>query len=285
MDNGSNPKSGRGRRSKDKENEGVASQEGCGVEPQRRDPQHCGSDVDREGPRRDTKEAANFLLDTGLRSMMGGNAVAGLARLAHCEEVLLEQLREELPGGEACAPFLSQLGAVCGLQGDATGQQGDMDGAADDYMRAIQHLQASSQQSDEMAQGLGGVPNKVGDTRYMQGDLTAAREWYEKALQMRRLAYEAAAQALLRSCFLARSIWLWSLCKVLLMLQGDGRGIFWREVPGRGQEIVKQPGGSIPSGWVSSPTEARRHSNFPIFMIPTSCCHPTINSIDTKLQC
>ncbi len=57
-------------------------------------------------------DGAVFLLDVGVRSMMGGNTAAALSRLRRCEGILLE----ELEGAGAGAAVCSQLGAVCGLQ-------------------------------------------------------------------------------------------------------------------------------------------------------------------------
>lgn len=61
--------------------------------------------------------AAAFLLEAGVQSMMGGNAEMGLACFARCEQLLLEQVAEAVaPKDASAASLLSQLGTVCGLQ-------------------------------------------------------------------------------------------------------------------------------------------------------------------------
>lgn len=62
------------------------------------------------------EKAVAFLLEAGVRSMMGGNAEMGLACFARCEQVLLERVQEAAAREEAAVSLLSQLGTVCGLQ-------------------------------------------------------------------------------------------------------------------------------------------------------------------------
>lgn len=134
---------------------------------------------------------ASFFLQIGLRSFAGGNPAAALTRLQACEAALVEQQREDA----GSAALGTQLGAVCGSQGDALQQLKQLDAAAERYQQAIQHLQSNTKPSAEAQHALSVCHNKLGDLQYTQGNLPAAREQYDAGLAVRRALCEASGSS------------------------------------------------------------------------------------------
>lgn len=130
---------------------------------------------------------ASFFLQIGLRSFAGGNPAAALTRLQACEAALVEQQHEDV----GSAALGTQLGAVCGSQGDALQQLKEPGAAAERYQQAIQHLQSNTKPSAEAQHALSVCHNKLGDLQYTRGNLPAAREQYDAALAVRRALCEA----------------------------------------------------------------------------------------------
>jgi hypothetical protein len=135
-----------------------------------------------------TATRATFFLELGLRSFAGANFQAALARLESCREQLLAMVDAQ----GASSELSSQLGAVCGSQGDCFQRLNDPKAAEAKYQASIQHLEACLSPTHAIKHELTVTLNKLGDLWYRSNNLAAAHDFYDRALQQRRAMLGAA---------------------------------------------------------------------------------------------
>lgn len=132
-----------------------------------------------------------FLLQLAVRSAAGGNHPAAIDRLGLCKAELLKQVTRE---GHT-VPLCSQLGAVCGSQGDCHRQMEQSEQAKACYEESVQHLMACQSNDAEVKQPLSVSYNKLGDLEYGLGNVEAAMNWYKQGLCIREEAVQGSQLA------------------------------------------------------------------------------------------
>ncbi|DBB18148.1 TPA: hypothetical protein ACH3X3_003122 [Trebouxia sp. C0006] len=132
-----------------------------------------------------------FLLQLAVRSAAGGNHPAAIDRLGLCKAELLKQVESEGHTVSLC----SQLGAVCGSQGDCHRQLEQSEQAKGCYEESVQHLKACQSNDAEVKQPLSVSYNKLGDLEYGLGNVEAAVNWYKQGLCIREEAVQGNERA------------------------------------------------------------------------------------------
>ncbi|KAL0034657.1 hypothetical protein WJX77_001447 [Trebouxia sp. C0004] len=132
-----------------------------------------------------------FLLQLAVRSAAGGNHPAAIDRLGLCKAELLKQVERE----GRTVPLCSQLGAVCGSQGDCHRQLEQSEQAKACYEESIGHLKACPSNDAEVKQPLSVSYNKLGDLEYGLGNVEAAVNWYKQGLCIREGAVQGSQLA------------------------------------------------------------------------------------------